>query len=257
MAEDEAGSEPTASDVPTPGQPPTPPAPSSPVSPADPDATVATPSDATALTPPVKAGPDGTSVMPAVTPPGPEAPRWSARAQVRSPGGDPTADDWEESIDQPGPGVLTPMLITLGVLLLLGLVGVGVWLVLRDQEVAPVGPTTSSAATTVPTTSAAPTTTTTPPPTTTAPPPTGAVAIPVPDVAGATFADAAEALGALGLIVQREDRSSAEVPAGQVIGTNPPKETLVVPGIRITVFVSTGPPTTQPPTTGPTTTPPS
>jgi len=37
------------------------------------------------------------------------------------------------------------------------------------------------------------------------------------------------------------DQASADVPAGQVIGTDPPAGTLALPGLTVDVIVSTGP----------------
>jgi serine/threonine-protein kinase len=62
----------------------------------------------------------------------------------------------------------------------------------------------------------------------------------IPNVVGSTFDDAATALRGLGLQVRRVDQSSATVPAGQVIDTEPPAGTLALPGLTVEVVVSTG-----------------
>lgn len=209
------------------------PAPNEPTEPVEPDAA-----------PPAFA-PGGTGILPAVpgppsepagpTPPA-EPPRWSARAQVRTP--EPDADaytyagaGWED--DRPPRGVMTPVLITIAVVLLLLLIGTGLWLVLRDPgggpTPAPTQPTTVRP--TVPST-------TRPAPTTTPPPQT----VPVPGVRGLTYAAAAAIITDSGFVPARSDEPSLDVPAGRVIGTTPPEGNQVRQGTTVTITVSTGPP---------------
>jgi PASTA domain len=176
----------------------------------------------------------------------PASPRWSARAAV------PASRDAEETggpwVFDPGRGVLLPALIAVMILLLLGLLALGIWLILRSTQPNPAptstvsaGPTTSAPATTGPPT--------TPPTTapTTAPQP-----VALEDYHGRPVDDVLKALTTLGLVPNRVDQPSADVGAGLVIGTDPAAGATVAPGSTVTVMVSTGAPT-QPPTTPPTT----
>src|SRR5690606_17645220 len=112
-------------------------------------------------------------------------PRWSARAQVPRPQYQ-QAEEWSE-VERPR-RVLVPVLIVLCILLLAALIGLGLWLALREpppsQPVPPASPTTTPPAPT----------TTQPPPTTQVPSPTSAppssVFVPVPPVAGMSVEDA-------------------------------------------------------------------
>jgi serine/threonine-protein kinase len=245
MSEDKAsgGTEPTG-----PGEPETQPSQSVP-----PTAEQPAVDDATIAGPPAEAG--GTSVLPPVT--DAPSPRWSARAQVRPAGLDRDevpVEEWEQP-GQPGPSLATPLLISLGVLLLLGLIAVGLWLLLRDRDAGPPPPVPT--VTPGPTLTQTPTTQpTTPPATTTAATSVAPAPVEIPVLTGSTFDAAATALRDRGLRVQRRDQESTDVPEGQVIATDPPAGTLVVPGYPVTVIVSTGPPEPPPTTTTTTTEPP-
>jgi serine/threonine-protein kinase len=69
----------------------------------------------------------------------------------------------------------------------------------------------------------------------------------VPDVSGGDYDAAAAALTQIGLNPVRVDQPSSDVPAGDVIGTDPPAGTVVVEGFTVDVLVSTGPPSPTPP----------
>jgi hypothetical protein len=193
---------------------------------------------------------DGTQVLP---PAADEPPRWSARAQVRPAGGDddgpigyaePAA--WVEPDERPR-GFFSPAVIAVLIVVLLALIGLGVWLALRGRGAEPVpGPTTSPTASATPTRTTPPATT--PPPEPTTPPP---ATIGIPPLQGLTYDDAATALTALGFVPERVDEASDSVPAGRVIRTNPPAGTQILPGEPVQVIVSTGPATTAPPPTTP------
>lgn len=225
------------------GPEPTPPGDGEPARPAGPPEPPE-PSD-TVEVPPPPVGPSGTSILPP-TPGGPppeEPPRWAARAQVPTPRIEEAPDEW---VTEPPRGVLVPVLITVCVMLLLGVLGFGVWLLVANQP-EPTPPAT-------PTSTSAPVTTTTrstPPPTTTAASPTPTT-VQVPPLIDETYEDAAERLEDLGLTPKREDIFSASVPEGRVIGTNPTAGTPVALGDTITVFVSKGPEPTETPTDTPT-----
>jgi serine/threonine-protein kinase len=229
MSEDEA-SQPTPSDgsetAATKGQP------TAPGPPPAADETVVVPK---------ASGPSGTSVMPAVPA---DAPRWSARAQVRPAGVEEDSPSaWEdEEAAPPGRGLFGPVLISLTAVVVLGLIAAAVLLFMRDDN-EPVTPptatrTASPSPSATPSPSAAPTST----------PPTSAVVtsissapIEIPPVTGSTFDAASTALRGLGLRVRRINQASDTVPEGQVIETNPPAGTLVLPGFPVDVVVSTGP----------------
>jgi hypothetical protein len=135
-------------------------------------------------------------------------------------------------------GALVPVLVSVCVLLLLALFVLGAWLALANRPdpagappVSP-GPTQTSA---TPSTSA----TSSPTPTTST-----AAAVPIPDLAGLTYDEAAAKLTELGFTPVRRDEPSSTVAAGDVIGTEPPAGTTLrpAPDIRIVVVTSLGPP---------------
>jgi len=198
------------------------------------EATAPSPGDAPAPAPDPAVGKE--------SPPPPQ--RWAARASVPTSRDDEEAD-WELA-GPPGRGVLVPVLLGVLILLLLTLGAFGIWLGLRGPSEPP-GPT--------PTTPVAPTTaSTTPtrPPTT--PPTTPPAAVTLEDYRGRPADDVIGALTGLGLVPQRVDEASAEVPAGRVIRTEPGPGAKVPPGGAVKVVVSSGPPpeeTTPPPTTPP------
>jgi cytoskeletal protein RodZ len=137
-------------------------------------------------------------------------------------------------VEQPPRSTLLPVLLTVIVMLLLGVFGVGIWLLLSNRPT-PLPPeqSTETAATTTQATSAATTATTSATATTNT--------VPMPDIVGKTYADAAAALTAVGLIPDRHDEFSDTVPAGTVISADKPKDTPVAPGTVISVIVSKGP----------------
>jgi serine/threonine-protein kinase len=190
---------------------------------------------------PKAGGPSGTSVMPAVPA---DAPRWSARAQVRPAGlEEDSPPAWEdEEPAPPGRGLFGPVLISLTAVVVLGLIAAAVLLFMRDggEPVAP--PTATRTArpspSATPSPSAAPTST---PPTSAVVTSISAAPIEIPPVTGSTFDAASTALRGLGLQVRRIDQASNTVPEGQVIETDPPAGTLVLLGFPVKVFVSTGP----------------
>jgi len=202
---------------------------------------------------PADLGPSGTSMLPAITDAKPEPPRWSARAQVRPPEIDQGAAagaDWDEAAERPRRGLFVPVLVTATVVLLLALSGLGVWLVLHNRSNTPAAPPSNVV-------TSSPAATTKPPATqTTAPPITAPVLVTIPDLRGKDYSTAAAELTGLGFVPSRSDENDPELPAGQVIGTDPPAGNQLRPGTKITVRVSTGPavvPTTEPPSPSPST----
>jgi beta-lactam-binding protein with PASTA domain len=96
----------------------------------------------------------------------------------------------------------------------------------------------------VPTTSA-------PAPTTTPPSPTPAAEVEIPSVRTFSYAEAVALLARAGFPDVERVNEVSDLPAGQVIDTNPPAGTTLRPGTPIQIRVSTGPPvtTTAAPTT--------
>jgi eukaryotic-like serine/threonine-protein kinase len=116
------------------------------------------------------------------------------------------------------------------------------------EEPVPPPPTDTATVSASPTPSPTPEATT-PAATSALPTSFGPEPVEIPQVAGSTFDDAATRLRALGLQVRRVDQSSATVPAGQVIDTEPPAGALALPGLTVDVIVSTGPAQAPPTTT--------
>ncbi|WP_431728181.1 PASTA domain-containing protein [Verrucosispora sp. TAA-831] len=181
---------------------------------------------------------------------------WSGRAEVPSvrPGfdGEPAGGDWYP--DDPGNRRWwSPILWGVVLLLLLVLLGVGLWLVRQalDED----GSTPPSPQ---PTTQASPTTAS-PSPTTRSPspPPTTSAAptqLPVPPLAGLSEAAARALLDQLGLGYEVEYRPSDQ-PPGTVIATEPGAGALVEEGDEIRLVVATASPSPSPTTGAPTTEP--
>jgi PASTA domain len=69
--------------------------------------------------------------------------------------------------------------------------------------------------------------------------PSGRPPIVVPELRGQSQADAVDALAGLRLRARVQQRAD-DTPRGQVIGTEPPAGTAVMPGTRVTLFVSNG-----------------
>jgi hypothetical protein len=182
-----------------------------------------------------------------------DPPRWSARAQVPQPDLDDDGygawqqTEWQEIEEQRRPGSLAPVLITLCVVLLVALIALGVWLSLRGRDT-PVTPPSVT-----PTPAPAVPTTTAPAPTTGPPSPTPAAEVEIPAVRTLSYEEAVAALAAAGFTNVTRVNEVSDLPAGQVIDTNPPAGTSLRPGTAIEIRVSTGLP--APTTAGPTTPP--
>jgi hypothetical protein len=195
----------------------------------------------------------GTAAMPTVPAEEGGEPRWSARAQVP-----PTApvrrpmreeEQWGAAPEQPPRSVL-PVLIAVVAVILLVIIGLGVWLALRNRNTPTTPLTTGPPTTTAPPTTTTPPPTTTAPPTTTTPPPTttAPVGITIPDLSGNDPTAARQLLMSLGVTVaaQQVTQPSTTVRAGRVIGTQPGVGTVVLPGQTVTLIISSGPPTVSP-----------
>ncbi|MFF5172421.1 PASTA domain-containing protein [Micromonospora sp. NPDC000089] len=195
------------------------------------------PLDATARHEPV----DATRPLPpdaAGTPP-PAPPVWSGRAGVPV----PRPADYREPAewypdDQRGRRWWLPILLGILALLLVAVIGTGVWLVLRSARDDAPTPTPPPVPTSAPVTSAAPTTTapTTEPPS--SPPTTTAAArIPMPALTGLSRTTAQSLLDRLGLAYRVQTRPSDQ-PAGTVIETDPAAGEPVARGDEVTLVVA-------------------
>ncbi|MEU7715197.1 PASTA domain-containing protein [Micromonospora chalcea] len=216
------------------------------------DATRALRPDAGDATRPLPGGPGGPSRRPldATTPQEPVG-AWSGRAGVPPPrpaGYPEPGGEWYGD-EQAGRRWWMPILLGILALLLLGLIGVGVWLALRaadqdsDPGTVPSAVPSTSAQTSAAPTSAAPSSS---PPST--PPTTEAVEVPMPPLVGLPEAAARAALDRLD-VDYRVQRRASDRPAGTVISTDPEAGYPVGEGDRVTIVVAVP----APPTAGPST----
>ncbi|MEV6691257.1 PASTA domain-containing protein [Micromonospora sp. NPDC051196] len=230
----------------------------------------AQPDDQTRPLPPAAGDPDETAALGGT--PGPEADEtvlvpptrrsdsapWSGRAEVPPlrPGDDRelAAGEWYGD-EQAGRRWWLPIVWGIVLLLLVGLLGVGLWLARQAVDEggsAPPSPqpTTSTAPTSV---SASPTRSPSAAPTTSSAP----AALPMPPLIGLSEEAARALLDQLDLEHQVEYRPS-EQPAGTVIATDPAAGDPVESGdvVRLVVATASPSPSTTAPTAGPTTTEP-
>ncbi len=231
----------------------------------DVDATRAMPrnaagSDATRAMPP-DAGGDATRPLPGgpsrrpldATAPQEPVGAWSGRAGVPPPrpaGYPEPGGEWYGD-EQAGRRWWMPILLGILALLLLGLIGAGVWLALRaadrdsDPGTVPSAVPSTSAQTSAAPTSAAPSSS---PPST--PPTTEAVEVPMPPLVGLPEAAARAALDRLD-VDYRVQRRASDRPAGTVISTDPEAGYPVGEDDRVTIVVAVpAPPTAGPSTPG-------
>jgi PASTA domain-containing protein len=208
--------------------------------------------DPTAVTPRASR-PDATSIMPPVGSDASwgaaEAP-WSGRAEVRPPRpGEYTPADWAtEPPSEPRGKWWMPIVIGIVGLVLLALLGWGLWLIARAQGAsnnAPALTTTgpAPAATNKPTTtatSAAPTTEQA----TTAPTPSE---VTIPALRGRSQEEAREALSRRGLSSRLRFVSSTDAPPGTVIDSDPAEGQEVPPGTVVTLVIAAEPTTSPSP----------
>jgi len=201
-----------------------------------------------------RAEPDQTSILPPTgerpptgdRPPAedrpPAAARWSARAGVptgppRGPA--PQEVEWVPARQQPRTW-WAPILIVVALLVLLGLVGLGLWLATRGQPVPTASPSAMASSVT---SSAAPSPS--PSPSRTAASPTPAT-VAVPSVSGVMLTDAQQILQSQGLkakvVIEVSDQ-----PAGSVVRTDPAAGVVVPVGSTVTLYVATPPATSVPP----------
>lgn len=197
---------------------------------------------------------DQTRMIPPVTGDGGEI--WSGRAEVRAPRPVPmdstAVGGWAPVAAEPRGKWWMPILIGVAALLLVGLVGYGVF-VLTSGSGTEATPAASSAAPAVTTPSAAPTSEEpSPEPTTARPSPTEAGPVPVPRVIGMNSAAARRALDEAGLTYRLRFRSTSDEPAGTVIDTDPAVGTELAPGTTVELVIADEVRTTAPASPSPT-----
>jgi hypothetical protein len=139
---------------------------------------------------------------------------------------------------------VVPVLVTVCVMLLLGVLGLGTWLIFTNRPGPALSPT--------PPVSTTPPTSTSPP--TTAPTSVTPTTVAIPGLIGQDYDTAAGTLTSLGLDPVRRDEFN-EAPAGMVIGTDPAEGTQVPLGTIVTVIVSLGPEPSPSPPASPTESP--
>jgi hypothetical protein len=225
------------------------------IPPAD-DATRVAPPDRTAMLPP-DAGPTPSAA--GATAPDWQEPAWAGRAEVPQvrpgTGGDFTRTDWAPVEPEPRRVWWSPILIGFLVLLLLALLGAGIWLIVQsvgDDEDAV--PTVTASAPSAPVTSALTTPPTSAAPTTTAPTsvPAEPEEVAVPALKGLSSAEARQALDRVGLTYRLIFRP-ADAEPGTVIDSDPPEGREVPADTEVTLVIAaprTSAPTPSPSVTG-------
>lgn len=179
-------------------------------------------------------GPAETAMIPSATgQPGGQGARWSARAGV--PATDHADEEWVPP-QEPGGAWWLPIALGIGGLILVALVGLGVWLAVRHSGNTPAPVTSPSVSPTPsPTPSPSPTASPTPPPSPTA------AAVTLPELRGTSLGDAQTVLTGLGLVPAVRNQVDGSVPPGFVIGTDPPANSTVPAGGTVTLIVAVAP----------------
>jgi len=213
---------------------------------------------------------DATSVLPAaerdaVGPDGATSPAWTGRAEVRPPrpgrAGDFPSGDWDvvPPPREPRGKWWTPIVVGIAVLVLLALLGWGIWLILQasaddDETPAPAASASVAAPETTETTSRPPTTEPTTTPSTTEP--TGPAEVTIPALKGLSSAEARQALDRTGLAYRLRFVTSADAPAGTVIDSDPAEGQKVPSDTTVTLIIAAAPSSAATVTTTPTSTAP-
>ncbi|MFU8875327.1 PASTA domain-containing protein [Micromonospora sp. SL4-19] len=178
-------------------------------------------------------------------------PAWSGRAGVPPPrpfGYSEAGTEWYVE-EQSGRRWWMPIVLGILALVLIALIGLGVWLVLRaaERNPDPALPPSSASASTAPETSSASEATSAPTSSapSTSPPTTTAVAgVPMPPLVGLPEPAARAALDRLN-VDYRVQRRTSDQPAGTVIETDPAAGGRIAEGDRVTIVVAeAGAPTT-------------
>jgi pyruvate/2-oxoglutarate dehydrogenase complex dihydrolipoamide acyltransferase (E2) component len=193
--------------------------------------------DETVLTPRA----DSTTVMPAAV----ADAAWSGRAEVRPPRpSDFPSGGWyvvPAAPREPRGKWWTPIVVGIVVLLLLALLGWGLWLILqagsKDDPTTPAVTASAAAPTTVQTTP--PTTEPTTQPTTTEP--TQPAEVTIPALKGLSSAEARQALDRTGLSYRLRFVTSGDAPAGMVIDSDPREGQQVPTDSTVTLIIAAAP----------------
>lgn len=206
--------------------------------------------------------PDATAVQPPVRDWAAQDAAWAGRAEVRPPRPGQsdygTASDWDaQPPAEPRGRWWMPIVIGVVALILLGLLGWGIYLITQAEDgdgtpapgasvSAPVAPATTTEPTTTEPTTTAPTTT---PPTTEPTQTTDPVTVTVPALVGLSQQDAQQALERRGLRFRVIARPNDATP-GTVFDCDPPEGQEVPADTQVTLVVSAErtEPTTTPPT---------
>jgi cytoskeletal protein RodZ len=191
--------------------------------------------------------PDATSIMPPVDEAGSAA--WAGRAEVRpqQPGYD-TEPEWGAPPPPESRGRWwMPILVGIVALILLALLGWGVWLIVQAQDRNVPQPTPSVTMSIPPTETTEPTTEPTTEEPTTTPPTTEPTAteVTIPALRGLSRGQAQLALSRRGLSSRLRFVPSNEAPPGIVIDSDPEEGQEVPPDTVVTLIITAGP-TTQP-----------
>jgi pyruvate/2-oxoglutarate dehydrogenase complex dihydrolipoamide acyltransferase (E2) component len=152
----------------------------------------------------------------------------------------------------------SPAVIGIAVLLLLALLGVGVWLIVKNADSSSGTPAPTATATTkAPATTEATTTPTTEPTATaTTTEPTGPAAVTVPALKGLSSADARQALDRTGLSYRLRFVTSTDADPGTVIDCDPAEGEQVPPDTTVTLIIAVAPSSSPTATSTPSTTAP-
>ncbi|WP_213455717.1 PASTA domain-containing protein [Rhizomonospora bruguierae] len=183
---------------------------------------------------------------------------WAARAPIPRPGGEPMVErrEWIEQ-QEPAPGRRwwIPAVVALVALLLLAVLGYGLWLLLGEGGNKPSPPAAPTA--TAPPPPTLPETTQPQPQVPTAPTATTPAGVVVPRLVGLSEADARATLDDVGLTFRLAFEENGGFPPGSVVRTDPPAGTMLPRGDEVTLIIATPPRTveptvtTEPPTTAP------
>ncbi len=160
--------------------------------------------------------------------------RWTARAGVPPAEPQVAPEAWPEPEPSGQRRWWAPAVIALLALVLLAVLGLGIWLIARSQQGNPPVP--------VPPTSPAPSRTPSAPPsaTPTSSPSTAQVAIPT-AIIGLPVSDAQRLLGQLGLLSQAQPRTAPGATPGTVLDASPAPGTMVPVGSTVTLIVAVAP----------------
>jgi cytoskeletal protein RodZ len=200
---------------------------------------------------------DSTSVLPAAE----RESAWSGRAEVRPPRpSEFPSGGWDvvpPREPEPRGKWWTPIVVGIVVLLLLALLGYGVWLILQaNHQDHPTTPavTTSAAAPATTEQSTPPSTEPTTPPTATEP--TGPTEVGIPALRGLSSADARQALDRSGLSYRLRFVTRADATPGTVVDSDPEEGQRVPSDTIVTLFIAAAPSSSPTVSTTPTSTAP-